>query len=434
MKSDEFSDFLPAALAIEAKPPSPVGRAVMWIIVLLCVVAVGWAMVGRLDIVTVAAGRIIPAGHSRPVQAPRIGQLESVRVKEGEYVNEGDVLIILDVEHAEADLARTDAEIRSVETDILRYRRVLAWLTDDRVGPPVEDTGTGDGTARGWWHAYEDQQAVLRHERDQQVAEKRNTEQQLAKLQAILPLVEEIAEDEQRLAEQKLLAAHRALQTEQRRLEVLHDLRMAQNRIVEQDQALAAIDARAKLLRSEHEREWRDTLEVNVRRLEGLQQQRVKAREQLQRSRVRAPVSGRVQQLAVHGSGAVVSAGQTLLNIVPQDAGLEVQAELANRDVGFVEVGQAVVIKVDTFPFTRYGAIPGRVSGLSADAMSAGGEPSLYGLRASLDRTYIEQNGRRIPLMAGMNVTVEAQTGSRRLITYFLDPLMRGLDESVRER
>jgi hemolysin D len=316
----------------------------------------------------------------------------------------------------------------------MRHRRVLTWLADDHPGVQGADTDADDSTAGGWWREYLDQQAVLRRERDQRVAEKQNTEQQLAKLQAILPLVEEIADDEQRLAEQKLLAAHRALQTEQRRLELLHDLRIAQNRIVEQDKALAAVDARSQLLRSERERAWRDTLEVNVRRLEGLRQQRIKAREQLQRSRVTAPTSGRVQQLAVHGSGAVVSAGQTLLNIVPQDAGLEVQGELANKDVGFVEVGQPVVIKVDTFPFTRYGSIPGRISGLSADAMSTGGESSLYGLRASLDRTYIEQNGRRIPLMAGMNVTVEAQTGSRRLVTYFLDPLMRGLDESVRER
>ena len=275
---------------------------------------------------------------------------------------------------------------------------------------------------------------MLWRERQQRVAEKRQTERQLEKLQAIQPLVEEIAADERGLAEQKLLAAHRMLQSEQRRLEVLHDLRIVADRIVEQDRALDAIDARSRLLRSEREREWRDRIDTDMRRREGLRHQRVKAQEQLQRSRVTAPVSGRVQQLAVHGPGAVVGAGQTLLYIVPQDAGLEIQAELANRDVGYIEVGQPVVVKVDTFPFTRFGTIAGQVSGLSADAMSTAGDASRYGLRASIERAYIEHDGRRFPLVAGMKVTVEAKTGSRRLVEYFLDPLMRGLDESVRER
>ena len=434
MRQAGIDDFLPAALAIEARPPSPLGRSLVWLIVLLCTAAAAWSIIGRVDIVTIAPGRIIPSGHSRPVQAPRLGQVESVRVTEGDEVAEGDVLIELDVEQASADLAHIDVEIHGIEVDIMRYRRLLTLLTQHHQGMDGAATETGDSTARGRWQHYLDEQELLKREREQRVADKRHSERELDKPQAIQPLIDEIAGDERGLAEQKLLASHRMLQSEQRRLEVLHDLRIAENRIVEQDRALDAIDARSKLLRSEREREWRDRLDADTRRLDGLRQQRVKAQEQLQRSRVTAPVSGRVQQLVVHGPGAVVSAGQTLLHIVPQDAGLEIQAELMNRDVGFVEVGQAVVVKVDTFPFHPLRHHQRGVSGLSADAMAATADGSMYGLRVSLEHDHLEQDGRQIPLMAGMKVTVEAKTGRRRLVEYFLDPLLRGLDESVRER
>ncbi|MCB1775796.1 MAG: biotin/lipoyl-binding protein, partial [Gammaproteobacteria bacterium] len=312
MRRAELDDFLPASLAIEARPPSPVGRGLLWLIVLLCVAAVGWSIAGRVDIVTTASGRVIPAGHSRPVQAPRPGQVESVRVAEGDHVAEGDVLVDLDVEQARADLARIDIEIDGIDVDVARYRWLLDLLARDQQGIEVAAGDPGDTTAQGWWQQYLDERAVLWRERQQRVAEKRQTERQLEKLQAIQPLVEEIAADERGLAEQKLLAAHRMLQSEQRRLEVLHDLRIVADRIVEQDRALDAIDARSRLLRSEREREWRDRIDTDMRRREGLRHQRVKAQEQLQRSRVTAPVSGRVQQLAVHGPGAVVGAGQTL--------------------------------------------------------------------------------------------------------------------------
>jgi len=164
-----------------------------------------------------------------------------------------------------------------------------------------------------------------------------------------------------------------------------------------------------------------------------------------------APVDGAVQQLSVHTIGGVVTPAQALLVLVPSDSHLEVEAMLSNRDIGFVHPGQDVEIKVDTFPFTRYGLIHGRVVSVSQDAIardkpaekvpsleSTSSEPKgqelVYSARISLDRTQMQVEENLVNLSAGMAVTVEIKTGSRAVITYLLSPLLRYKQESLRER
>jgi hemolysin D len=168
-----------------------------------------------------------------------------------------------------------------------------------------------------------------------------------------------------------------------------------------------------------------------------------------------SPIDGTVQQLAVHTIGGVVTPAQALLVLVPSDSHLEVEAMLLNRDIGFIHPGNEVQIKVDTFPFTRYGLIRGRVLSVSQDAItrdkpvdkaadkvpgaeSTSSEPKgqelVYSARISLDRTQMQVDENLVNLSAGMAVTVEIKTGARAVITYLLSPLLRYKQESLRER
>jgi len=168
-----------------------------------------------------------------------------------------------------------------------------------------------------------------------------------------------------------------------------------------------------------------------------------------------APVDGVVQQLAVHTVGGVVTPAQQLAVVVPSDAVLEVEAKVSNRDIGFVHLGQEAQIKVDTFNFTRYGLLHGKVLSVSRDAIvrevpgdtkkdntdgadSTSSEPKgqelSYAARVSLDRTQIEVDGGFANLSPGMAVTVEIKTGSRIVISYLLSPLLRYAHESMHER
>jgi hemolysin D len=169
-----------------------------------------------------------------------------------------------------------------------------------------------------------------------------------------------------------------------------------------------------------------------------------------------APVDGVVQQLAVHTVGGVVTPAQTLLVVVPSDSHLEIEAMVSNRDIGFVHEGQDAEIKIDTFNFTRYGLLHGKVQSVSRDAIirdkaqepnaekkapgtdDASSEPKgqelSYVARVSMDRTEMRIDDKMMELSPGMAVTVEIKTGSRRVISYLLSPLLRYGHDSLRER
>jgi hemolysin D len=136
----------------------------------------------------------------------------------------------------------------------------------------------------------------------------------------------------------------------------------------------------------------------------------------------------------VHTLGGVVTPAQPLMVIVPRDHPLEVDAWVENKDIGFVAVNQPVEVKVDTFPFTTYGTIPGKILVVSRDAVQVDKVGLVYAARASLDRSTILINGEPVPLLAGMSVSVEIKTGERRLIEFFLSPFLRHARESLRER
>jgi hemolysin D len=215
---------------------------------------------------------------------------------------------------------------------------------------------------------------------------------------------------------------------------MLHDLRTQERRVSEFNAGIKELDARIEFTRSGFHRQVLEGLAEAERSVASTQQELIKAEIRATSRTILAPVDGVVQQLAVHNIGAVVTPAQDLMVIVPQNGALEVEALLENKDIGFVEVGQSTEIKIDTFPFTKYGTIAGQVVDLSNDAVSDEQRGLVYKMRVAMDRSEIDVNGRRVRLSPGMSVSVESKTGTRRLIEYFLSPLLRFADESVRER
>ncbi len=169
-----------------------------------------------------------------------------------------------------------------------------------------------------------------------------------------------------------------------------------------------------------------------------LDQQLDAANEKLRTRTLTAPSDGTVQELDIHTIGGVVEPGQTLMRIAPAGVGVEVDAKLPNKDVGFVRSGMPVAVKVETFPFTRYGLIRGVVTGVSNDAVSEkrpdGSEELTYAMRVKLSRDTMNIDGRTVRLEPGMAVTAEVKTGHRRVIQYVLSPLEKATEEAGRER
>jgi hemolysin D len=453
--------FLPAALEIMETPPSPTGRAIAFTLIALFCLALAWACLGRIDIVATATGKIVPGGRTKIVQPFETGVVNAIHVVDGQSVKAGDILIELDSTINEADRQRQQGDLISAELDVARIKAALSDGADPTASfhPPEGASPQQIAMQRQLLVQQTEEQraklAALDRQKAQKQAELATAAATEDKLQAVLPILQERVDIRQTLFAHETGSKANYLELFQALTESQKDLAVQKSRSVEAAAAIAAIvEARAQA-----EAEYRRALSTESveaeRKAAEFREDLIKAEQRLELQRLRAPVDGTVQQLAVHTIGGVVTPAQSLLVLVPADSPLEIEAMVLNRDIGFVYVGQEAQIKVDTFNFTKYGLLRGKVLSVSQDAISrdkprdgtgdktqgaldSSSEPSgqelAYAARISLDRTQMQIEDKLVNLSPGMAVTVEVETGSRRLIEYLLSPLLKYKQSSLRER
>jgi hemolysin D len=253
-------------------------------------------------------------------------------------------------------------------------------------------------------------------------------------LEATVPMEEERAATYKKLLEHEAVTRMDFLQAEGQRIDKTQEL-AGQKKKLEQDRAaLAEADTHYRAVMAEFQQARQAELSALETKIGSLAQDVTKAGQKADLQRLTAPIDGVVQQLAVHTVGGVVTPAQQLLIVVPREQSVEVEAQVENKDVGFVEEGQPVEVKVETFPFTLYGTVPGRVLTVSDDAVSVEHVGLVYPARVSMERDSLDVNGKSVHLTPGMAVTVEIKTGQRRVIEYLLSPLLKSVKESLRER
>lgn len=439
MKPVAVEAFLPALLEVESSPPHPLARATAASVALLLVVAVAWASWGRVDEVAVAPGKLVPRGEVKPVQVAEQGVVRAVGVAEGDRVEAGQVLLEMDPTDAEADRDRLGHELRLARGE--RARLGVLWDAVRRDVPAEDLQWEGDEVdwlererLSGEWEAHRAEARTHAEAAARARAELSALAERVKGLDASVPLLARRAEAARRLAERKLAAEHAYLEVEQGRLEAEGELRAQRARLVELEASVRLAEERRGALDAAFRRDVLARLQEAERRVAGLEEECRKAEHRLAQRSVRAPVAGLVQKLAVPGVGTVVSPTSPVMVVVPEGVEMEVEGRLANRDVGFVREGQEAVVKLEAFPFTRYGTLHGRVARVSADAVGDERQGLAYALRVALDAQYLEASGSRVPLTPGMAAAIEVRTGDRRLISFFLEPLLRYRDESLRER
>lgn len=265
-------------------------------------------------------------------------------------------------------------------------------------------------------------------------AERQATLDQVAKLERTLPIVRQRARDYEKLVQENFISRHGYLEREQARIEQEQDLATSRSKADEIQAALMEARRQQATLAAETRRQLLDQLNLASQKAASLAQERIKAEQRSRLMRLTTPVAGVVQQLAVTTIGGVVTPAQPLLVIVPRENVLEVEAMLPNKDIGFVNPGQIAEIKVETFPYTKYGTLHGTVTQVSSDAIQDEKLGLIYATRVRLGRDAIRVENRNVRLTPGMAVTVEVKTGTRRVIEYFLSPLLQYGSESLRER
>ena len=440
--------FLPASLEIVETPPSPIGRAIAITVIVVTCLAMAWASVGTVDIVSVAPGKIIPSGRTKLVQPLEAGVVRAIHVRDGQRVRAGDILIELDPTVSTAELGRLTGDLAAAQLDAARLRAALS-AEAPAFQPPSDATPTQAELHQGLLASQmEEQQAKLAaidRQKKQKEAELATLAAMIEKLETTMPLIEHRVSVRRHLSDRELGSRLQYLADLQELTSQQQEVLVLRRRSIEAEAALSAIDETRARTVAEYRRGLFEELARAEQKATGLQQEVVKARQKAHQQQLTAPVDGTVHQLAVHTVGGVVTAAQPLLAIVPADSELEVEAIVPNREVGFLHAGQEAEIKVDAFNFTRYGLVTGQVLAISSDAVArdsaprgearpAGASELEYVARISLNRGNMERGNGALTLSPGMTVTVEIKTGARTVMDYLLSPLGRYRHESLRER
>ena len=443
LKRDRLQyEFLPAAEEIVETPAAPLGALVVWLVALLLVVALAWSYFGRIDIVAVANGKISTEGSTKVIQPAVSGVVTSINVHEGQRVKKGETLLALDKTTAEKDVATVNQSLNTarVERDILR-RLAVGSNTDDI----INNADLPDET-KAMLRQFASSQTALSAARQQAVNSTiSNYQQQLQFNQQAKHQLETNAQNlKNRKAEIEKqlpnvnpvdkLCLQNELSNIDQRITSADSAVLGQNQQLLQSQsALTQAQNQSQTQIAETNSAFNNQIITAEKRIIELENNLVKAKQILAQTTITAPVDGTVLSLTVKTIGGVVNAGQQLAQIVPEKAPLYVDAALDNQDVGFVKPGQRVVVKVATYPFQRYGYLEGTVENISPDAIQDDKKGLIYKAKIKLnDDKSSKQN--QLKLLPGMSVSAEITTGQRRIIEFFLDPLMTKADESLKVR
>jgi hemolysin D len=431
-------EFMPATIEVLDRPPAPFARAMLIFIVVFAAFLIGWASFAQMDIVVNAMGVVIPRGKVKVVQPVEPGIVTAIHIRDGQMVKKGDLLISMDNTDSQADINTIRKELVREELTSLRLR---AQLHNDPAlfSPSPEAENESVQLHRRLLlqslAAQEELLGTLEIEIQRSSAERDAIRSNVRRLTKSLPLAKELYDKKATLAQRKLIPNVDLLQAQIEISDARHNLLTAQSRLQEVEARREGAKEKLELVKAEYQRDLLTQLTESQNSQGNFRQQLAKADNKQKHFELKAPADGIVQQLAINTVGGVVTAAQPLLVIVPIDGGLEIEAKVLNKDIGFVTPEQEVSIKVAAYPFTRYGDLEGKIEWVARDAVIDKELGPSYPIRVSVKGYRLPNivNGRQGVISPGMTVTTDVKIGRRRVIQYFLGPIFRYKDKSLRE-
>lgn len=470
-------EFLPAALEILETPASPVRIGFMWFICVLAACTLLWGWFGHFDIVATAQGKVQPSGRVKLIESLESGRTRAVRVKSGERVQAGDVLVELDdaevaaeerAKQAMLSALRAEAARRSALTNELAALRHNLWQVDEKKAMTVRLLMNDDISAA----IAQREEAVLRADLRGVIASLKSLaaqrEHKLSEIEALRHAIgaqEALVETLNERVSMRTRLVQSSSGSRSQLIDALQEHQKAVSGLAEKQGQLQAAKAAfvvasvegTKLVETQAADNANKQLEV-LRAIDEIEQEVIKAKARRKRMTIHSPVEGTVQLVSITTIGQVVTSGTELMRVVPAEASLEIEAFLSNKDIGFVAAAQPAIIKVEAYPFTRFGVLEGKVVRVSSDAIPepdaqqmestivknarssipTGNVPRVQNLvfpiTITLEKADLIVDGRSMPVTPGMSVTVEIKTGKRRILEYLFSPLAQITSEAMGER
>lgn len=470
-------EFLPAAIEILETPASPVRATMIWLICVLAALSLIWAYWGKFDIVATAQGKIQPIGRVKVVQSEEPGRVIAASAVNGGRVEKDAILIELDPTTARAEEQALSLRLAALRAEIARRRAQNAsanawaatdiWATAD--GPPNRTIAfaeqTSEEIAERERQVYAAELAKLSGTIANLRAQYRKGRAQIDRLtgtisaqQVFVSTLAQRVSMRSKLVDAEAGSKAAMIDAQETLQEAERDLASQRGEYKEAETALDVVKSDAVSQISLFLAENAQRLAEALREADQVTQELAKAERKLAAMTIRSPEAGVVQASAITTVGQVVSPGTELMRIVPVGEKLEIEAYLPNRDIGFVEAGQEAVIKVEAFPFTRYGILHGKVIRVATDAIpepdarqteemsSANLQTSVpfsnaqrmqnlvYPVVIAPAETSILVDDKAVPLSPGMAVTIEVKTGQRRILEYLFSPLAEVSSGAMKER
>ena len=466
-KARSDREFLPAALSILETPPSPVKVWLIWAICALFAFAVAWSYFGRIDIIAVAQGKIQPTGRVKTVQPVDGGKVVAVHVENGGHVAPGEVLIELDAAETSADYENAHTALQGYRAERLRRMAALAAVQEASIGTQASIDWPEDippaNRAREELVLHGDlrQLAVGVKSLEAQLTQKRAEQDRLTRTIAAQQIL--IATLTERVTMRSALQATQS-GTKSAVIDAQETLQIQETALATQKGQLAEALAAADVLTQEREKAIEtfkadngQKLAEAERQIDDYAQKAAKAGAKLDHMTIKSSIAGVVLGLSVTTVGQVVNPSEEIMRIVPDGSDLEIEAYVENKDIGFMEAGQAAIVKIESFPFTRYGVLDAQVVRVAHDAIpqpdaqSVEGNPAkttkssyfggaqrtqnlVFPVTLTLARKTMDIDGAPIPLRPGMAASVEVKTGKRRILEYVFSPLVQTVSSAMKER
>ncbi len=443
----EALDFSPAILRLQRDPPSPLPRLFLYLLAALFAGLVIWALIGRLDVIAVAPGKLVPSSYVKVVQPADAGIIKEIRVREGDLVEEGQVLVRMDASISEADTRQIESQLQATGLQLRRIDAELAGTVPEAL--PDDDSVAFERMLAQYQARRQAQVDALASERaalsraEQGLMRARRDE---AKLRETLPIYEDQERAWKQLVDEGFAGRLQAEERKRQRIEAEQELKGQAHTIEAARASIQQSRERIAQIESTYRQElYRERVET-LARYQTMIQEWEKQAHKNELLELKAPQQGVIKDLATHTEGDVLQPGTVLMTIVPANEPLRAEVWVDNRDRGFVHEGQNVRVKVAPYPFQKYGMVEGLVKNVSADASesqrSAGPDAQnaaatpAYQFRTvvELKSQALEADGVRHKLMPGMQVDAEISLGQRTVMEYLLSPVRKAFHEAGRER
>lgn len=445
----DYHDFSPPLLRLQDAPPNPLGRKVLWALAGMLVALIFWALIGQLDIVAVAEGKLIPQSYLKIVQPADAGIVKEILVREGETVKTGQVLMRMDT-------LITEADAKSIEADYQRKRLTLRRIDAELSGRPfAAEAGDPPNLAREVEAQYRANrnalEAALAEERSRLVkarAELASAQQVQSKLAEVLPHYRDQDKAYEKLVKDGFAGSLMASDKKRERIEKEQELKTQAHLIDSARASIAQSEKKLAQLESDYRRQLHAERNDAQGAFDKLAQEVTKQAHRKELMELKATQDSVVKDLATHTAGTVVQPGTVLLTLVPKEETLRAEVWVSNEDIGFVRQGQPVKLKFAAFPFQKYGMVEGTVEHVSADAADGNtgtgatpndkapgkNQPLVYKALITLKAMRLEMDGEKFPLSAGMQSSAEILLGTRTVAEYLLSPVRKAWHEAGRER